>query len=157
MNRLLFVVTALSVLGLGCKPPTDLNSRCNLVKRNPDGGSTPVLIREGEVQSAQGANKDFIAIGSIECEDLICVRDSLFVSDAGLDSPAEGYCSRQCVQGTSCPSYDEALDKGPKALKCRALLLSPETLAALTAGDGGFAGVRDPNFCARGSGGDAGM
>jgi hypothetical protein len=54
------------------------------------------------------------------------------------------------------PSFDPELDKGPKALRCRALLLSPETLAALTAGDGGFAGVRDPNFCARGAG-DAGM
>jgi hypothetical protein len=151
MNRLLFVVAALGVLAVGCKPATDLNSRCNLVKRNPDGG-TPLPIREGDVRNAQGQNKDFIAIGSIECEDLICVRDSLFTSDAGLDAPAEGYCSRQCVQGSSCPSFDESYDKGAKALNCRALLLTPETLAALTSADGGgFAGVRVPNFCARGS------
>jgi len=44
MNRLLFVALALSVLGLGCKPATDLNNRCVLVKRNPDGG-TPVNLR----------------------------------------------------------------------------------------------------------------
>lgn len=154
MNRLLFVVAALSVLAQGCKPVTDLNSRCTLVKRNPDGG-TPVPIREGEVRNLSGQNKDFIAVGSLDCEDLICVRDSFFSSDAAVDAPAEGYCSRQCPVGSECPSYDEAHDKGALALRCRALLLSAETLAALTAGDGGFYGVRDPNFCARGSG-DAG-
>lgn len=155
MNRLLFVITALCVGALGCKPATDLNNRCQLVKRNPDGG-VPVNLRESEVRNAQAQNKDFIAVGSLDCEDLICVRDSFFVTDAGLDAPAEGYCSRQCVLGSSCPSSSEELDKGPKALNCRALLLSPETLAALSTGDGGFAGIRDPNFCARGSG-DGGM
>jgi hypothetical protein len=155
MNRLLFVITALSVLGLGCKPATDLNNRCQLVKRNPDGGS-PVNLRESEVRNAQAQNKDFIAVGSLDCDDLICVRDSFFVTDAGLDAPAEGYCSRQCVLDTLCPSSDESLDRGPKALKCRALLLSPETLAALGGADGGFAGIRDPNFCARGNS-DGGM
>lgn len=156
MNRLLFVVAAVSVLGLGCRPATDLNNRCVLVKRNPDGGPKPVNLRESEVRASQGQNKDFIAIGSLDCEDLICVRDSLFVSDAGIDSPALGYCSRQCVLGTSCPSSNPEDDKGPKALNCRALLLSPETLALLSGADGGFAGIRDPNFCARGSS-DAGM
>ncbi len=150
MNRVL-LVTALSVLGASCKPATDLNNRCVLVKRNPDGG-TPINLRESEVRAAQGANKDFIAVGSLDCDDLICVRDSFFASDAGLNDPAEGYCSRQCVVGSVCPSSDPALDKGPKALNCRSLLLSPETLAALGTGDGGFAGIRDPNFCARGAG-----
>ena len=157
MNRLL-LVTALgvaSVMGASCKPATDLNNRCVLVKRNPDGG-TPVTLRESEVRAAQGANKDFIAVGSLDCDDLICVRDSFFESDAGPNDPAEGYCSRQCVVGSLCPSSDPNLDKGPKALNCRSLLLSPETLAALSGSDGGFAGIRDPNFCARGSGGDGG-
>lgn len=155
MNRLLFVALALSVFGLGCKPATDLNNRCVLVKRNPDGG-TPVNLRESEVRNAQAQNKDFIAVGSLDCEDLICVRDSFFASDAGANDPAEGYCSRQCVVGAACPSANEADDRGPRALNCRSLLLSPETLALLAGGDGGFAGIRDPNFCARGSG-DGGM
>jgi hypothetical protein len=155
MNRRWLILATL--LGLGCKPATDLNNTCDLVKRNPDGG-TPLSLLEGEVRNAQGANKDFIAIGSLDCEDLICVRDSFFTSDASIDSPAKGYCSRQCVPGSECPSFDPNLDKGQKALRCRALLLSPETLAALTAGDGGFAGVRDPNFCARSvAGADGGM
>lgn len=156
MNRLLYIIAALGVVVIGCKPATDLNSRCSLVKRNPDGG-TPLPILEGEVRNAQGQNKDFIALGSLDCEDLICVRDSNFTSDAGPNDPAEGYCSRQCVQGSTCPSFDENLDKGPKALSCRALLLSAETLAALGSGDGGFAGVRDPYFCARGTTPDGGM
>jgi hypothetical protein len=150
MNRLSFALVASAFIAVtGCRPATDLNTRCTLVKRNPDGGKA-IPIAEREVRDAQGQNKDFIAIGSIECEDLICVRDSYFSSDAGLDAPADGYCSRQCVEGSQCPSYDEALDKGPTALRCRALLLTKETLDALS-GDGGFAGVRDPFFCARGN------
>lgn len=150
------VFAFLPLVLLGCKPATDLNQRCSLVKRNPDGGK-PLAINERDVRNAQGANKDFIAIGSLDCEDLICVRDSAFTSDAGLDDPAEGYCSRQCQSGSSCPSFDENLDRGQKALNCRALLLSAETLAELTSSDGGaFPGVRDPFFCARGGGGDGG-
>ena len=155
MNRLLFAVTALGLIAVGCKPATDLNQVCQLVKRNPDGG-TPMPILESEVRNASGQNKDFIAFGSIDCEDLICVRDANFVNDAGPGDPATGYCSRQCVQDTKCPSYDEKLDTGPKALNCRALLLSAETLAQLGTGDGGFAGIRDPYFCARGASPDAG-
>lgn len=149
MNRLLFAVL-LSAPLYSCKPATDLNTPCPLVKRNPDGGA-PVPLMESEVRNAQGHNKDFISVGSVICEDLVCVRDSSYVTDAGADSVAMGYCSRRCAQGSSCPSQDEKLDKGPLGLSCRALLLSAETLAALGAGDGGFAGVRDPYFCARGS------
>jgi hypothetical protein len=156
-NALLVAATTCGVLLLGaCRPATDLNRTCTLVKRNPDGGTGTLPILEKDVRNAQGANKDFIAIGSIECEDLVCVRDSAFTNDAGPDDPAQGYCSRQCVQGSACPSFEESLDKGPKALNCRALLLTAETLAALS-GDGGFAGVRDPYFCARGATPDGGM
>lgn len=149
MNRLQFVLVALNLLLVGCKPATDLNAKCTLVKANPDGGS-PVPILEGEVRNVQGQNKDFISSGSTDCDDLTCVRDSFFTSDASADSPAMGYCSRNCVQGTKCLSQDEKLDKGSTALRCRPLLLSAETLALLAAGDGGFVGLRDTFFCARG-------
>jgi len=155
MFRKMLALAVISVAVVACKPATDLNSRCTLVKRNPDGGA-PLPILEREVRNAQGANKDFIAIGSVEWVDLICVRDSAFSSDASVDGPAEGYCSRACAQASTCPSFDENLDKGPKALSCRALLLSAETLAALSGSDGGFTGVRDPYFCARGAAADAG-
>lgn len=157
MNRSVFAGVVLVVLGIGCKPATDLNTPCTLVKRNPDGG-TPLTILESEVRNVSGTNKDFISIGSLDCEDLICVRDSNYLTDGGMDGstpfvdgPAAGYCSRRCVQGSLCPSADEALDKSRDALHCRALLLSQETLAALEATDGGFTGVRDPYFCARGA------
>ena len=138
-------VFLLAVLLVSCTSPTDLNSRCTLVKRNPDGGA-PVPVREGEVRELQAQNKDFIALGSIDCEDLVCVRDAFFATDAAPETPASGYCSRQCVPGAQCPSADQGLT----ALHCRALLLSAETLGDL-AGDGGFPGVHDPYFCARGA------
>ncbi len=155
MNRMVLVITSLIVLS-ACRPVSDLNKRCVLIKRNPDGG-TPLPLRESEVRNAQGQNKDFIAVGSLDCDDLICVRDSFLVSDASTESPAEGYCSRACIPAKPCPSFDEALDKGPSALSCRALLLSPETLRELSGGDGGFAGIYDPNFCARSGRADAGI
>lgn len=149
MKRTLFAVAALALTFAACKPATDLNTTCTLVKRNPDGGA-PLPILERDVRDMSGANKDFIAVGSVQCEDLICVRDAKFTSDAGLDDPAQGYCSRQCAQGSSCPSYDEKLDRGSTALSCRPLLLSAETLALLK---DEFPGVRDPYFCARSSDG----
>lgn len=156
MNRLFLVVSAALALAItACKPATDLNQPCRLVRRNPDGGQA-LALKESQVRDAQGQNKDFIAVGSIDCEDLICVRDSFYASDAGADADAFGYCSRQCVEGSQCPSFDEKFDKGSTALRCRALLLDKETLAAL-AGDGGFTGVRDPFFCARGASADGGM
>lgn len=162
MKRLSFVVYALvaiSLFGLACRPKTDLNQKCALVKRNPDGGS-PLPVLEGDVKALTGFNKDFIAFGTVECEDLVCVRDSNFQSgtreaDGGFtpanpSDPAFGYCSRPCVEGSQCPSYDESLDRGPDALRCRALLLDKETLAALAAQGGSPGNVRDPFFCARG-------
>ena len=149
MTRLFFAAAMLGLLVIACKPSTDLNQPCPLVKAGPDG--KPVPLTEGEVRAAQGANKDFISTGSIICEDLICVRDSYYPLEENYDAgaPAFGYCSKQCAQGSACESFDSALDRGPKALSCRALFLSAETLAIL--GDAGFPGIRDPYFCARGS------
>ncbi len=139
-----------------CKPGTDLNRPCRLVKRNPDGGSAlPIL--ESDVRSNVGRNKDFISIGTVDCEDLICVRDADLTNDAGPFDPAFGYCSRECLEGSTCPSYDSTLDKGGTRLNCRALLLDAETLNQLARADGGAPGnVRDPFFCARGAPPDAG-
>jgi hypothetical protein len=132
---------------------TDLNSPCVLIRPNPDGGK-PLPLLESQVQAAQGRNKDFIALGTVECENLICVRDSDFVSDAGASDPALGYCSNSCLKGSVCPSYDSALDTGSTRLNCRPLLLDQRSLAALDAGDLGS--VTDPYFCARGQTPDGG-
>ncbi|GMU58380.1 MAG: adventurous gliding motility lipoprotein CglD [Myxococcales bacterium] len=141
-----------ALLVTGCKPATDLNTPCRLVKRNPDGGA-PLPIPEKDVAARVDANKDFLSFGTVECEDLVCVRDTGFKSDAGPDDPAFGYCSRSCAEGSSCPSQDSSLDDGPNRLRCRALLLDAETLAELTRQGLNPGNVRDPYFCARGGDG----
>ncbi len=136
---------------VGCKR-TDLNQPCRLSKSSPDGGAAVQLL-ESEIRANVGLNKDFIALKSVDCDD-VCVRDSAFVSDAGPFDPAYGYCSTYCLEGTFCPSQDSALDRGSTRLTCRALLLDPETLgpnAEL------FGGLREPFFCARGAAPDAGL
>ncbi len=148
----LAAVSALA-LAAACRPATDLNKPCTLIRPNPDGGK-PLALLESEVQAAQGRNKDFIALGVVECEDLICVRDATFVSDAGASGKAQGYCSASCAQGSTCPSFDQSLDRGPARLNCRPLLLDARSLGTLDAGDLGS--VRDPYFCARGQTPDAG-
>ena len=148
----LVLAGALALLG-ACRPATDLNKPCTLIRRNPDGGK-PLALLESDVQAQQGRNKDFIALGVVECEDLICVRDATFVSDAGSTGSAQGYCSASCEQGSTCPSFDPALDRGPLRLNCRPLLLDSRSLGSLDAGDLGS--VRDPYFCARGQTPDAG-
>lgn len=157
MSKSLVTVAALlaaSLVVTGCRPATDLNTPCRLVKRNPDGG-TPLPILEKDVLAKTSTNKDFISFGTVECEDLVCVRDTNFKSDAGPDDPAFGYCSRSCAQGSSCPSQDSSLDDSADRLRCRALLLDAETLKALADQGLNPGNVRDPYFCARG-GADAG-
>ncbi len=149
MRRFSFALCVAAFSLMAC-PKTDLNQPCPLKKGNPDGGKEPVLVLERELLLPDGGHegKDFIGVGSVECEDLICVRDSTYVSDAGADDPAYGYCSKQCSTSADkpCPSWDPALDDTAKALVCRPLLLSKETLDALK---DDFPGIYDPNFCAR--------
>lgn len=122
---------------------SNLNDPCPLIKKGADGGR--IVLTEEEVQQAQG-NNDFISTGSVECDDLYCVRDRWFdPKGAALSSPALGYCSRHCQQGEVCASKDSKMDKGTTRLVCRPLLLNTETLANTH-----LAGVTDPYFCARG-------
>ncbi len=151
MSRTLLTASVFVFLAMGCRK-TDLNASCRLVKSNPDGGSEPVAIREREllVYQADGGlaanGRDFIGVGSVDCVELFCVRDSSWRSDAGLDDEAYGYCSKQCVPGDECPSFEESFDTGATALRCRGLLLSAEALASLKED---FPGIYQPDFCAR--------
>ncbi len=148
--RLAVLLSAAFVIGCGVK--TDLGKTCSLFKRGPDGGAVP--IKEQDI--AGKANKDFISFGAVECEDLVCVRDSSFVSTAQPTDNAQGYCSRPCVLGstTGCPAADSADDQNPtRRLSCRALLLDETTLAACRADPDCKARLGDttaPYFCARG-------
>ena len=132
-----------------------------MVKRDPnvDGGRLYVTNAEIKV----GARKDFISFGSIDCDDLICVRDWDYAPpDGGALNPnetAKGYCSRSCIVADPCPSSSQEADSNPKTrLTCRPLLLDAETLRALCNGteadrarcNAYFAGTTSPDFCARG-------
>ena len=70
----LFLSAAL--LASGCEVTSELGKPCTLVRKatpeeRPAGvRSTPVL--ESEI----APNQDFISFGSMDCEDLICVRDA---------------------------------------------------------------------------------
>jgi hypothetical protein len=152
VRRLRAATVLAVVVACSCRS-TDLNRPCTLLRGNPDGGAALVLL-ESEVRAAQGRNKDFITLGTQECDDVVCVRDSDLITDAGPGDPAQGYCSRSCLRGAVCPSYDGALDQGPSRLNCRPLLLDQQSLRGLDAGDLGS--VRDPYFCARGTTPDAG-
>ena len=159
---LLCLVLVGVVTAVGCKASTDANTSCVLVKGLPDGGTATLTNRD--LTMFMGANHDFISFGSTECDDQICVRDSQFQDDGGLEQPAHGYCSHPCISGQNCPSQDSSLDKKVATkLTCRALLLDSATLAAICAGDAGmeecirnFGGNTTPFFCARGTSPDAG-
>src|SRR6266849_5098747 len=72
-QRLLFRMALLALLTVleACRSATDLGNPCVLVKKNPDGGSTPVSIKERELPDG---GKDFISFGAAICENLVCVR-----------------------------------------------------------------------------------
>lgn len=155
-KSMIFGAMAVGLLVGACRPPSDLNRPCTLLRKNPDGGA-PIAILESEIKSRMNGNKDFIAQGTVECEFLFCVRNAQLVTDAGPTDSAVGYCSRECLQNQPCPSFDEALDKSANKLTCRPMLLDKEVLAALGRGDAGLGNIRDEFFCAQGQTPDAGL
>lgn len=151
------------ILGLAaCPPGTDRNRPCQMPRRTDAG---IVFLTEREVRARTGtasnATRDFLAFGSLDCDDLLCVRDATYVTDAGDNDPATGYCSNPCDLGAPCPSYDQKLDeRGDTKLSCRALLLDEQTLEAINqdpAARSILNNVKSPFFCARGSTPDAGI
>jgi hypothetical protein len=154
---------AVVALGLaGCPPASDLNKPCQMPRRT-DAGVT--FLTEKEVRARTGtasnATRDFLAFGSLDCDDLLCVRDATFLPDAGENDVAYGYCSKPCDIGAACPSYQKELDeRGDTRLNCRPLLLDEQTLEAINQDPAArkiLNNVKSPYFCARGSSPDAGM
>ncbi len=149
-----------------CRPASDLGNQCKMVKRDPtvDGGRLFILNKEIRI----GASKDFISFGSVECEDLVCVRDAQFPVPEGGFPPegiANGYCSRGCQIGTACLSASAADDNDAKRrLTCRPLLLDAETLRLICNGSEAdrakckayLGNAESPDFCARGGMSDGG-
>lgn len=158
-----FIPVLFTLLGiLGCPPSTDRGRECSMPRRT-DAGTT--FLTEKEVRARTGtasnATRDFLAFGSLDCDDLLCVRDATYVTDAGEDAVAKGYCSNPCDVGAACPSFDPELDKrGDTRLNCRPLLLDEQTLEAINQDPAArkvLNNVKSPYFCARGSSPDAGM
>ncbi len=154
--RTALLMSATLLLG-GCAVSSEIGKECLLVRKaNPDveeeKGLRFVVVKEKEV----APNQDFISFGSIECEDLVCVRDADFPRDPDQEAVAKGYCSKACVEGsTSCEVKDtNGVVEGLKdRMTCRALLLDQETLEALRAADPTFyrqtfGDNNSPYFCA---------
>ncbi|HEX9508227.1 MAG TPA: adventurous gliding motility lipoprotein CglC [Myxococcales bacterium] len=154
-TRLAFLACLIGLPWLvgACKATTDFGTDCTLVKKNPDGGSIAVAIREGELPDG---GKDFISFGAAVCENFVCVRDSAYPKNPNPAAEAMGYCSGSCVAGTACAAANSADDRDPaRKLTCRPLLLDELTIAAICTADPikcqtYFGGNRSPYFCARG-------
>src|SRR5260370_14111648 len=133
-----------------CKATTDFGTDCTLVKKNPDGGSIAVAIREGELPDG---GKDFISFGAAVCENFVCVRDSAYPKNPNPAAEAMGYCSGSCVAGTTSAAANSAADRDPaRKLTCLPLLLREATIAAICTADpikcqAYFRGKRPPYFC----------
>jgi len=155
-SSLRIAVFALLALAGACRSLTDLGTPCVLVKKNPDGGTVPVALKERDLPDG---GKDFISFGAAACENLVCVRDSSFPKNPDPNADAVGYCSSACAANSgSCPAANSADDSNPsKRLTCLALLLDEQTLAAICSNDPAkcyqyFGGTTSPYFCARGTG-----
>ena len=152
-SRLALLVSAVLLCG-GCKVNSDIGKRCLLVKKAPAGSdaeSAPVL--ETDLSDGQ----DFISFGSLDCEDLVCVKDADMPLEKADNGQVLGYCSKPCVQDElvdPCPvTAPEALASGKDRMSCRALLLDQKALDDLRANDPAtyratFGDNNSPYFCA---------
>lgn len=163
--RVGLVSLGLSGVGLaGCTEQRDLGTRCILIRRGAEGGSSRQDILNRELTNP---SEEFVSFGVTDCEDLVCVRDADFEpQNTAPDAPAEGYCSAPCTPQTSsgplatdpCATGRSEIDDDPaQRFTCRQMLMDEETLAAIKAEDEAtyrryFGGTETPYFCARGDG-----
>lgn len=145
------------VAAAGCQSPTDVGTECVLVRKDPNDPSKSVPLKEKDIV----AGKDFISFGAVECEDLVCVRDSS-VQKGPDEAEAKGFCSKPCLatNEATCRTGNSSIDDGPNAFACRALILDEQTLAAIRQANPEqykqyFGDTQSPYFCASGSAGGA--
>ncbi|WP_426757384.1 adventurous gliding motility lipoprotein CglC [Myxococcus sp. Y35] len=160
--RTALMMSAALLLG-GCEVASEIGKPCRLVRKaTPEelaaGSDKAVDILEREIADRQ----DFISFGSVNCEDLICVRDQDYPrarkEDGSVDedAPAMGYCSKPCVEGASSCDVTDTDDVNPDLpgrMSCRSLLLDQDTLEALRSADEDFyrrtfGENNSPFFCA---------
>ncbi|QQR46817.1 adventurous gliding motility lipoprotein CglC [Myxococcus xanthus] len=161
--RTALMMSAALLLG-GCEVASEIGKPCALVRKatpeesaaNNNSATMPILERE------IAAQQDFISFGSVNCEDLICVRDQDYPRELNADgtvngdAPAMGYCSKPCVEGgSSCEvtDTDDVNPDLPRRMSCRPMLLDQDTLDALRSADEAFyrrtfGENNSPFFCA---------
>ncbi|WP_146209903.1 adventurous gliding motility lipoprotein CglC [Vitiosangium sp. GDMCC 1.1324] len=153
-SRLALLVSAVLLCG-GCKVTSDVGKPCLLVKKGTGSDTAPVL--EGDLNAGQ----DFISFGSLDCEDLVCVKDAdmaLETVDIGNgQKQVKGYCSKACLENAlqdPCAVTDpEASESVKSRMACRPLLLDQKALDDLRQSDpatykGTFGDNNSPFFCA---------
>jgi len=168
MSARLALLVGAALLSGGCEVASDIGKTCVLVRKATEAeqkadGLPYQEILEGELQAGQ----DFISFGSVECEDLVCVRDAAFQPDlsdvAEADrptTPAKGYCSKACVPPDNAEllnpcavNHPEAEEQVKETMSCRPLLLDQKALDDLRASneelyENTFGDTASPNFCA---------
>ena len=128
--RLALLMGAALLCG-GCEIPADVGKPCVLVKRDTTDPkkSAPVVL--ADIQRDQ----DFISFGSLDCEDLLCVRNAgspIQTTGEGTEQRVLGYCSKPCSSGaitdTCAVNHPEASAEITAGMSCRALLLDQQAL-----------------------------
>jgi hypothetical protein len=120
------VFSSLLALGLlGCEATKDLGATCAMTRPGDDG---PEEIDESKVVDDR---IDYLALGSAECDDLVCIRTSGSANPENELGKARGYCTASCIDDLDCePDFE-----GKKTLVCEELLLDEAFLAALKEND----------------------
>ena len=152
----LAVFLAAVFMATGCKVETDLGKSCTMRRRaTPEeeaaSGDKAVTLTNADLDTAQ----DFISFAATECEELVCVRDVSSV-EGGPDQPAKGYCSDECILGStdSCEVTDDSVKPElANRMTCRNLVLDQDALNILIQSDPAkwgpvFGSNRSASFCA---------
>jgi hypothetical protein len=160
MSARLALLMGAALLCGGCEVPSDTGKPCVLVKKDPTDptGQGAVPVAPSDILF----NQDFISFGSVECENLVCVRSAgteVQTAGEGEAITVLGYCSEACnlTSTTDCSvTHPDTATDVKSSMGCRALLLDEIALADLKKNDPAtyesiFGRNESPNFCASGT------
>ena len=150
--RLALLMGAALLCG-GCEVTSDTGKPCVLVKKAPSGEGAVSVLPSDIVR-----DQDFISFGSVECEDLVCVRTGgTDIETAGEGNAVQvlGYCSKACTpSSTDCAvTHPDTTETTKSSMSCRPILLDQLALTTLKKNDPVayeriFGKNESPNYCA---------
>jgi len=118
------VAFALGAIALAaCRANTDLGQSCKLTQPC-DAGTCAVAP-----DAVQNLLVDYIALGSAECDDLVCIRTASSDNPPNEQTEARGYCTAPCFGDAKICSPD--FQGHDKQLVCQRLLLDDAFLEEL--------------------------